>query len=103
MRFAGFLLFVAGLMTMPVAHAAEARSAERLVKNAQQGVVYAIPKESPFKVEKKSIGTEFDVITHHGRVHPNEFNWKGIDNEFHFDVYCTINNIKYAGLGEAVD
>jgi hypothetical protein len=55
MRFAGFLLFVAGLMTMPVAHAAEARSAERLVKNDQQGVVYAIPKDSPFKVEKKSI------------------------------------------------
>ena len=55
MRFAGFLLFVAGLMTMPVAHAAEARPAERLVKNDQQGVVYAIPKDSPFKVEKKSI------------------------------------------------
>lgn len=55
MRFAGFLLFVAGLMTMPVAHAAEARSPERLVKNEQQGVVYAIPKESPFKVAKKSI------------------------------------------------
>ena len=55
MRFAGFLLFVAGLMTMSVAYAAEARSAERLVKNAHQGVVYAIPKESPLKIEKKSI------------------------------------------------
>ena len=55
------------------------------------------------KVEKKSIGTEFDVIAHHGRVHSNEFDWKCIDDKLHFNVYRATDNIEDASLGEAVD
>ena len=35
---------------------------------------------------QESVGAELDVVTHHGRVHPNEINGEGINNEFHFDV-----------------
>ena len=55
MRVALFLMISLGLTGGALLPAAQARPAERLVNNSQQGVVYAIPKDSPFKVEKKSI------------------------------------------------
>ena len=55
------------------------------------------------KSKKKLVGTKFDVGTHHGRVHPNEFHRKGTDNELHFNGHSAINDFKDAGLGEAVE
>ena len=37
------------------------------------------------KAEKESVGAEFDVVAHHGGIHADEFNRKGVDNELHFD------------------
>ena len=37
------------------------------------------------KAEKESVGTESDVVAHHGGIHANEFDREGVDDEFHFD------------------
>jgi hypothetical protein len=41
---------------------------------------------------QKSVGAELDVVAHHGRVHPNEFDREGIEDKFHFNVNCTADN-----------
>ena len=38
------------------------------------------------KGNQDSVGAELDVVTHHGRVHSNEFDGESINNKFHFDV-----------------
>jgi hypothetical protein len=43
--------------------------------------------------DKKPIAAEFDVVAHHRRVHPNQFNRKGINNELHFNVGCAADNV----------
>jgi hypothetical protein len=45
--------------------------------------------------DKKLIGAKLDVVTHHGRVHPNQFNRKGINDELHFDVNCAADDVHY--------
>ena len=37
------------------------------------------------KAEKESVGAEFDVVAHHGGIHADEFDRKGVDNKLHFD------------------
>ena len=37
------------------------------------------------KAKKEPVGAEFDVVAHHGRIHADEFDRKGVDNELHFD------------------
>ena len=32
--------------------------------------------------DQESVGAELDVVTHHGRIHPNEFDGEGINNQF---------------------
>ena len=46
------------------------------------------------KAKEDSISAEFDVVAHHGGVHPNQFDGKGIDNEFHFNCDSAANEIR---------
>ena len=52
---------------------------------------------------QESVGTELDVVTHHGRVHPNEFDGEGINNEFHFDVDPAADDVGDTCCRKAVD
>ena len=52
---------------------------------------------------QESVGAELDVVTHHGRVHPNEFNGKGINNKFHFDVDRAADDVDDTCCRKAVD
>ena len=38
------------------------------------------------EAEEESIGTKFDVIAHHARVHPNQLDRESVDNKFHFNL-----------------
>ena len=49
------LALALSLVTLPCVQAGEAAPAVRLLKNAQQGIVYALPKQSPFKLTKRTI------------------------------------------------
>ncbi len=49
------------------------------------------------------VGAELDVVTHHGRVHPNEFNGEGINNKFHFNVDHAADDVGDACFRKAVD
>jgi hypothetical protein len=55
------------------------------------------------EAEKESVGTEFDVSTHHGRVHPYQFNMEDVNYEFHFDPNRTAYNFDDVRLRESVD
>jgi hypothetical protein len=48
------------------------------------------------KGDKKPIGAEFDVVAHHRRVHPKQFNRKGVDGELHFNGVCAAVNVHNA-------
>ncbi len=37
------------------------------------------------KAKKESVGAESDVVAHHGGIHADEFDRKGVDDEFHFN------------------
>jgi hypothetical protein len=49
------------------------------------------------EAEEQLVSTEFDVVTHHCRVHSNQFGREGFDNEFHLDCNCTADNLDYSG------
>ena len=53
MKFASFLLLNLTFVAMPTVAQAGGVHA-RLVTNEQQGIVYALPTNSPFKVSKKA-------------------------------------------------
>lgn len=53
MKFASFLLLILTFVAMPTVAQAGGVHA-RLVTNEQQGIVYALPTNSPFKVSKKA-------------------------------------------------
>ena len=55
------------------------------------------------KCNQESAGAELDVVTHHGRVHPNEFDREGINNEFHFDVDRAADDVGDTYCRKAVD
>ena len=48
------------------------------------------------KGNQELVGAELDAVSHHDRIHPNEFARKGIDNESHLDVNCTADDINDA-------
>ncbi len=49
------------------------------------------------------MSTEFDVVAHHGGVHSNQFNGKGINNEFHFNCDGAANDLDNSRFREPVD
>ncbi len=49
------------------------------------------------------VGAELDVVAHHGQVQPNELDKEGIDNEFHFNVNCTADDVDDACFRKTVD
>ncbi len=49
------------------------------------------------------VGTELDVVAHHGQVHPNEFDREGINDEFHFNVDCTADDVDDVCFRKTVD
>ena len=55
------------------------------------------------ETEKESIGTEFDVVAHHARVHPDQFGGEGVDNEFHFNLNHAAYDSSDACSRELVD
>jgi len=70
--------------------------------------VYADPgfevlSNSLFNKVKESIGTKFDVIAHHARVHPDQFDGESINNEFHFNLDRAAYNFSDARGWELVD
>ena len=40
--------------------------------------------------DQEPVSAELDVVTHHGQIHPNEFDREGIDDEFHFNADCAL-------------
>ncbi len=55
------------------------------------------------KAKEESVSTEFDVVAHHGGVHSNQFDGKGIDNEFHFNCNSAANDLDISRFREPVD
>jgi hypothetical protein len=55
------------------------------------------------KGNQESVGAELDVVTHHGRVHPNEFDGESINNKFHFDVDRAADDSGVACCRKVVD
>ena len=62
----------------------------------------SVVKVAP-ETEKESIGTKFDVIAHHARVHPNQFDGESIDNKFHFNLDRAAYNFSDVRGWEFVD
>ncbi len=52
---------------------------------------------------QESVSAELDVVTHHGRVHPNEFDGEGINDKFHFDVDRAADDVDDVCFRKAVD
>jgi hypothetical protein len=55
------------------------------------------------KAEEEAVGAEFDVVAHHSRVHSDQFNGEGINNEFHLNCNCTANDLNNLGFQKPVD
>jgi len=55
------------------------------------------------ETEKELTGTKFDVIAHHARVHPDQFDGESVDNEFHFNLDRAAYNVSDARCCELVD
>ena len=55
------------------------------------------------KGDQQAVSAELDVVTHHGRIHSNEFDGKGVHHKFHLNVNCAANNFDDACFGEAID
>jgi hypothetical protein len=45
------------------------------------------------KAKKESVGTESDVVAHHGGIHADEFNRESVDDEFHFDCDSAADDL----------
>ena len=54
------------------------------------------------KAKEESVSAEFDVVAHHGGVHPDQFNGKGIDDEFHFNCDSSANDLNNSRFWEPV-
>ncbi len=54
------------------------------------------------KAKEESISAEFDVVAHHGGVHPDQFNGKGIDDKFHFNCDGAANDLNNLRVWEPV-
>ena len=53
------------------------------------------------KAKEKVISAESDVIAHRSRIHPDQFDGEGVNDEFHF--YCNgaandLNNSRFRKL-----
>jgi hypothetical protein len=46
---------------------------------------------------------ELDVVTHHGQIHPNDFDGEGINNKFHFGVDRAADDVSDACCRKVVD
>ncbi len=55
------------------------------------------------KAKEELVSTEFDVVAHHGGVHSNQFDRKGIDNEFYFNCNGAANDLDNLRFREPVD
>ena len=55
------------------------------------------------EAEKESVGAKFDVVTHHGQVHPYQFDGEGINYEFHFDLDRAAHDLNDARLQEFIN
>ena len=55
------------------------------------------------KGNQELVSAELDVVTHHGRVHPNEFDGESINNKFHFDVDRAADDAGDACCRKAID
>ena len=55
------------------------------------------------KAQKESVSTEFDVVAHHGGVHPDQFDGKGIKDEFHFNCDSAANDFNNSRFWEPVN
>ena len=55
------------------------------------------------KAKEESVSTEFDVVAHHGGVHSDQFDGKGIDGEFHFNCDGAANDLDNSRFREPVD
>jgi hypothetical protein len=55
------------------------------------------------KAKEELVSTEFDVVAHHGEVHSNQFDGKGVNNEFNFDCDGAANDLGDSGFREPVD
>ena len=40
--------------------------------------------------DQESVSAKLDVVTHHCRIHPNDFDWEGINDKFHFNVTALL-------------
>jgi len=54
------------------------------------------------KAQEESVSAEFDVVAHHGGVHPDQFDRKGINNEFHFNCNSAVNDLNNSRFWEPV-
>jgi hypothetical protein len=55
------------------------------------------------KAKEELVSTEFDVVAHHGGVHSDQFDGKGVNNEFHFDCNGAANDLDDSRFREPVD
>jgi hypothetical protein len=54
------------------------------------------------KGDQESVGAELDIVPHHDRIDSNEFNREGINNKFHLNVNCTVDDIDDAFFEKTV-
>ena len=55
------------------------------------------------EAEKESVSAKFDVVTHHGQVHPYRFDREGINYGFLFDLDRTAYDLNNARLREFIN
>jgi hypothetical protein len=55
------------------------------------------------KAEEKSVSAESDVVAHHSRIHPDQFNGKGVNDEFHLDCDSAANDLNDSRFWEPVN
>jgi len=55
------------------------------------------------EAEEQSVSAKIDVVTHHCRVHSDQFDGEGFDNKFHLDCDCFADNLGNLGFWKPVD
>ena len=55
------------------------------------------------KAKEEPVSTEFDVVAHHGQVHPYQFNGEGINYEFHFNLDRAAYDLNDVRLREFIN
>ena len=55
------------------------------------------------KAYEESVSAEFDVVAHNGGVHPDQFNGKGINDEFHFNCDSCANDLNNSRFWKPVN